>query len=137
MKGYFFIKEKIESLQGDMSNRDFAQRCGVSEGLIRNIKKGGKASTRSLEKIATGLDVEIKDFFSNDNQKTTITATNCRDVNTQSIIEHSAPGGEATMEVSERERQLLIGLREYFSPAEIRALEQKIEMRRGQVDDLA
>lgn len=94
MKWYFFLKKKIESLQGDMSNRDFAQLCGVSEGLIRNLKKGGKASTRSLEKIATRLDIELKDFFSNDNQKMSITATNCRDVNTQSIIDQSGSSRE-------------------------------------------
>lgn len=121
----------------------FARACGISQSSIGQYLSGSEPNRRILVAMANAAKKSVswlaegEKSLTIENNNSTITATNCRDVNTQSIIENSAPGGNASMEVSERERQLLIGLREYFSPAEIRALEQKIEMRRGQVDDLA
>jgi len=47
-----------------MSNRAFAELCGISEGAVRNLKSGGNPTAKTLKKIAEATKTDINEFFS-------------------------------------------------------------------------
>lgn len=63
MKNVLCVQKKIKELQGDLSNRAFAELCGISEGAVRSLKGGGNPTTKTLEKIAKATNTDINEFF--------------------------------------------------------------------------
>lgn len=56
--------DRIKTLMGEMSNRRFASKCGISEGAVRNILSGGETSTSTLKKISDECQKPMWWFFS-------------------------------------------------------------------------
>jgi len=51
---------------GGMKNKPFADKCGVSEGVIRKIIRGEGAKDLTLEKIAAANSKHLSWFYSED-----------------------------------------------------------------------
>ena len=71
MKNEREIGEIVRSLRGDMSLRDFGEKCGISHTTIDNIEKGVDVRTGkptqvkmiTLEKIASACGVQMSIFL--------------------------------------------------------------------------
>lgn len=51
-------------LKQDISQEELAFRCGLSKNYISDVERGTRnISLKSIEKIATGFDINIKDLF--------------------------------------------------------------------------
>lgn len=60
----FGIKVRQLRMQHHWSQEELSFRCGVSKNYISDVERGRRnVSLRAIEKIAQGLDVEIKDLF--------------------------------------------------------------------------
>lgn len=123
------LKTVMESCGCRNQPTKFAEMIGCSEKTIRSALNGKIPGPKILGKMATA-DYPAAWIIGG---QSTITANNCRDVITQSVIEQGDHSGHMTMDVSERERQLLLGMREYFSAAEIRAIEHRIDERKKEL----
>lgn len=127
MNDYSSITKKIKELQGDLSNQDFAEICNVSEGLIRRVKKGARVSARSLEKIAMGCKVTLRDLFDGGQSTNTGEITTGHHhgdtiIGSTYTVSGSPGQGRENMEVTDQERELILLMRDYMSPAEQRGL---------------
>lgn len=52
------VKELLVE-SGCVSNRDFAMLCGIDEGSVRHLWRGGEPRARTLELIAEACDVRL------------------------------------------------------------------------------
>lgn len=137
MKQISTLTRKIKELQGGLSNRAFAELCGISEGAVRSIKGGGNPTTKTLEKIAEATKVDINDFFkppstATNSQKisvsgrTEIHADRCGDITMQSNTMATNAAGQM-MEVTPREKKILSLIRQHFSNARLLELEDELD----------
>lgn len=55
--------KRIKILMGGSSNRSFANKCGLSEGPIRNLLKGGEWDSKTLKRIAEAHGKPLWWFF--------------------------------------------------------------------------
>lgn len=63
MTGNNLLISRVKILKGGMSNRKFAAMCGLTEGAIRNLLKGGEWDSKTLKSIADGCGKPLWWFF--------------------------------------------------------------------------
>lgn len=137
-----FVERLAEVVEAAGGQNAFARAVGISQSTVGQYLAGSEPNRRTLVAMARAANRSVSWLASGEqaarvtNNSAEITATNCRDVVTQSDIRQEVSNpGSTTIEVSERERKILVGLREYFSPAEVRALEQRIEQRQREAGE--
>ncbi len=60
----FGYRVKEIRLKQNISQEELAFRCGLSKNYISDVERGTRnISLKSIEKIATGFAVDIKDLF--------------------------------------------------------------------------
>lgn len=104
MKNASEIGQIVRRLRGDLSLRDFAQRCDISHTTLDNIEKGkdfrtGKptnASATILNKIASAAGVPLSYIIEDDND-------NDLSINKQLLL-------SLIEEMSEEQQELLINI---------------------------
>lgn len=64
MKDSDVIKIRTVSLMGGMKNKPFADKCNVSEGVIRKILRGEGAKAETLRKIAEANGKDLAWYYS-------------------------------------------------------------------------
>jgi hypothetical protein len=77
MKDNKLLISRVKMLMGDMSNRKFAAKCGLTDSPIRNLLKGGEWDSKTLKSIAESFQKPLWWFFSDDADESKVRFTNC------------------------------------------------------------
>ena len=59
------VKFAAELARADLNVKRLAERAGVSRVTITSVKSGNSCSSKTAEKLAAGLGVQLRDIVSN------------------------------------------------------------------------
>lgn len=59
------VKFAAELARADLNVKKLAERTGVSRVTITSVKSGKSCSSKTAEKLAAGLGVQLRDIVSN------------------------------------------------------------------------